>query len=913
MRFFRRKKREQDLERELRSDLELEAAEQRENGVSAEEAYYAARRAFGNTTLVKEDVRQAWGWQWFADLANDIRHTARHLRKSPGFTTTALLSLAVGIGANTSIFTIINAVLLKSLPVRDPEGLVVLGPARASGSGVGIPRDGRFSLFSYDLYKHFRATNLFAGLCAVQSSEETDVSVRRAGWSEPELAQARLVSGNYFEVLGVGAALGRTITPSDDSPSAQSVAVLSFRDWKGRLGGDPSVIGSTIYVGRTSFTIIGVAPPGFYGETLQPDPPDLWLPISADRLLNRASALVDKPDVHWLYLIGRLAPAVSSAQAQTRLTSVLGNWLLNNEGSAISAERRERISRSHIELTPGGSGIVHMQRAYSLTLRLLLGISIAVLLVTCVNIANLLLARGTARSGEVSVRLALGASRWRLIRQSLTESLTLAVAGGALGLLIASTGTKLLISLFFRGTNYVPIQTSPDLRILAFTLTFSCGAAVVFGLLPAIRMSTQIAPLIKGTSPSIKSSRLSHRSFGLGAALVAAEVALSLVVLAGAGTFARSLANLSEQQFGFDRDGVLIVNIDPTHAGYNDNYLGPLYREIYSRLNSMPGVQSASFSYYSPFNDCCWAFSVSVEGYTPKPKEEMQARLNRVSPGYFQTLRTKVLLGRTFDKHDAQHPNGIAIVSEEFVRRFLPNENPIGRRFGIGGQDHSHDLEIVGVVGNAKYESPREEIMPMAFLPLLEETGTGSASSDEQSHPANVIELRFGGNPQTVAAEVRHVLAEIDPGLPVLRVSTLSEQVSRELNQESVIATLAVLFAFIALVLSCLGVYGLMSYAIQRRTNEIGVRMALGARRAAVIRMMVRESLVQGFAGIIIGIPIALAAFRLVANQLYGVSANDPRYFAGAALVLLLCLMMAGYLPARRASRVDPLLALRYE
>ena len=491
-----------------------------------------------------------------------------------------------------------------------------------------------------------------------------------------------------------------------------------------------------------------MAQPSFYGETLRPDPPDFWLPLSADRLLNREQALVDKPDVHWLYLIGRLGPGVSAAQAPTRLTSALRNWLLASEGSGISAERRERIARSHVELTPGGSGIVHMQRAYSTTLRLLLCISIVVLMITCANIANLLLARGAARAGETSVRLALGAGRWRLVRQSLTESLTLALTGGAVGMLAASAGTKLLIALFFRGTDYVPIQTTPDLRILAFTLFLSCGAAIVFGLLPAMRMNSQVVPLIKGASPGIKSSRLFHRSFGLGAVLIVVEVALSLVVLAGAGTFARSLANLSDQQFGFNRDRVLIVNIDTTHAGYDYGRLRPLYRQMYSRLNSLPDVKSASVSYYSPFDDCCWAFSVSVQGYTPKPNEEMQARLNRVSPGYFQTLGTKVLLGRTFDERDAARSQGIAVVTEEFVRRFLPDGNPIGKRFGIGGERHAGDLEIVGVVGNAKYESPREEAMPMAFLPLLYEIAGKSASSSDDSHLANVIELRFAGPPK---------------------------------------------------------------------------------------------------------------------------------------------------------------------
>ena len=837
----------------------------------------------------------------------------RHLRKSPAFTATAVASLAVGIGANTAIFTIINAVLLKSLPVRDPQSLVVLGPTRGSGSGSGIPRGGSFSLYSYALYQHLQETSVFAGLCAVQSTTQTDVSVRRPSWNESQLAQARLVSGNYFEVLGVGAVRGRAFAPSDDRPSAAPVAVVSFHYWKNRLGGNLSVLGSPLSIGRTSFTIIGVAPPEFYGETLSPDPPDFWLPLSANRPLDGGRALLDQPEEHWLYLIGRLAPGVSAAQAQIRLTTALRRWLLAHEGSTLSAERRARISKAHIELTPGGSGIVHMQRAYSLTLRLLLGLSLAVLLITCANLAHLLLARGAARRADTSLRLALGASRWRLVRQSLTESLALALTGGVFGVGIAAVGTKLLLTLFFRGTEYVPIQASPDLRILAFTLLLSCGAAFVFGLLPAIRMTSQVAPVMEGASPGIKGSQLSSRSLGLGAVLIVVEVALSLVVLAGAGTFARSLANLSGQSFGFNRERVLVVDIDAAHASYDESRLGPLYREMYARLNALPGVKSASFSYYSPFNKCCWAFSVSVGGYTPKPGDPTQSRLNRVSPGYFQTLGTKVLLGRALNEQDGTGSRRVAVVTEEFVRRFLPRQNPLGQHFGIGGPRHAGDLEIVGVVANAKYESPREELMPMAFFPMLQERSSDSDPSTDESRFAQVIEVRSTARPETVATEVRRVLAEIDPGLPVLRVSTLSENISLMLNQENVIAALALFFGFVALVLSCLGLYGLMAYTVQRRTSEMGIRMALGASRISVIGMVLRQALVQGLAGVAIGIPAALAALRLVANQLYGVSPTDPKYFVLAALILLVCMTLAAWMPARRASRIDPLRALRYE
>lgn len=912
MRWRLRKSREQDIDRELRSHLDAEAEEQAEHGMPEDEAQYAAKRALGNVTRVKEEMRAVWGGRWIDDLLKDIRYAGRQMRSAPGFMLTVIASLALGIGASTAIFTLINAVLIKSLPVRDPAGLVVLGDARASGDGVGIPTGGLFSLYSYDLYKHLETKKVFTGLCAFRSSREDDISVRQNGQGESQVTQAKLVSGNYFEVLGIRAAMGRTLTSSDDSSSAPPTAVVSFRYWKNKLGSHPSVIGSSIELGGVSFTIVGVAPPGFYGETLQPNPPSFWLPLSADRQLNHQRALIDNPDEHWLYLMGRLAPGISKVQAEGRLTAALHNWLLNREGAGISTNERKKISKSYIELTPGGSGIVHMQQTYSWTLRLLLGISLAVLIITCANAASLVLARGTARATEISVRRALGASRGRLIRQWLTESLVLALSGGASGLLVAIAATRLLIALFFRGTDHIPIQTYPDFRVLLFALILSCGAAIAFGLAPAIRINSQIGPVLKGASPGIKGSRLSHRSFGLGSALIAGEVALSLVVLAAAGAFTRSLANLSNQRFGFDGDHVLTADIDTSHAGYDDSRLGQLYRRMYSRLNGLPGVKSASFSYYSPFDKCCWAFSVGVQGYSPKPMERMSVRLNRVSPGYFQTLGTKVLAGRTFDERDTPSAPRVAVVNEELVRRFFSNRDPIGRRFGIGGERNASELEIVGVVENAKYESPWEETTPMAFLPLLQVKPGESASAD-QSNFVNVIEIRSSSNPDAIASEIRSALAEIDPHLPVLRVSALSSQVSRELNRESTIAALALAFGSIALALSCLGLYGLMAYSVQRRTNEMGVRIALGARRVSITTMVVRQSLLQALAGIAVGIPAAFATIRFIASQLYGVDPADPQYLAIAALVPLLCSAAAGYIPARHAARIDPMVALRYE
>ena len=550
----RRSRLDDDLREELDTHLALIEDEEQARGSSVEQARQTARSRFGNPLTYRERALDAVMAAWLDNVWQDVRFATRQLRKSPGFTAVAVITLALGIGANSAIFTLIDAVLMKPLPVRDPGRLVMLGDARSSG--VGTRPDGSFPVFSHELYKHLRDTGVLDGLCAFQSGN-AEVSVHRTGAGAARPAAARLVSGNYFEVLGVNAALGRTIVPIDDSAAAAPVSVVSFRYWKDTLNGDPSVVGSTVDLNGVPVAIVGVAAPEFYGDRLQPDPPGFWLPISADRQLNPQRKLVDDPDQYWLYLMGRLPPDTSAAERQARLTVALQSWLLSRDGSNLSDEQRRDLSNSRVELTPGRSGVNRMQKDYSQTLRLLLGISAAVLLITCANLAGLLLARGAARRPERSVRLALGASRGRLLRQSLTESLTLALAGGALALLVAAAGTRLLVVLVFRGADYVPIQVVPDVRVLAFTFALSCAAAVFFGLLPAIRMGSDIAPAIKGGAPGARDPVLSHRRFGPGQALIIGEVALSLVLLAAAVSFARSLANVAGQSFGFDREHVL--------------------------------------------------------------------------------------------------------------------------------------------------------------------------------------------------------------------------------------------------------------------------------------------------------------------------------------------------------------------
>ncbi|HEX5732145.1 MAG TPA: ABC transporter permease [Blastocatellia bacterium] len=837
------------------------------------------------------------------DLWQDIRFGLRMLRKNMVFTSVAVLSLALGIGANTAIFTLINAVLLKSLPVAEPERLVLFTDSNSEGTMLGDPPTGEWQLFSHALYERFRDHNeSFQGLCAFRSGENW-LSVRMEGIPPGDAAaqaMGHLVSGNYFEVLGVKATMGRVLASEDDAPGARAVAVISHKYWKERCGGDPQILDKAVVLNGTPFTIVGVTPPEFFGERVR-RAPDFWLPLVFQPQIDLRDSYLPNQQVYWLNLMGRLKPGVSIQQAQANVNVTLQQFLIEQAGSQISDERLSAIQASHVELKDGAGGISGLRLYYSEPLRMLMAIVVMILMIACANVGNLLLARSASRQMEISMRLALGASRARLVRQLLTESVLLAAIGGALGLLSAQWGVSALVAMV---SQTAPLDITPDTAVLAFTVGVSLAAGILFGLLPALRASKiDLATALKEKATRSGGGRL---RFGLAPMLVVSQVALSLVLLVGAGLFARSLMKLEQERIGFNKENVLLLSINSRMTGYKSPELTALYRDLLDRVGSLPGARSATLASYSPLSGISRTSNITVQGYTPEPGEDMNISQMLIGPSYCETLGLPLLAGREIGPQDTPASPRVAVVNETFARHFFPEENPIGRRFGIGdGQQQSGDIEIVGVIGDAKYESVWGKPVRMIYRPILQ--------VQEQSPLLRSLEVRTEGDPLALASQVRAVISDVNDKLAVMDVTSFSEQIASSLQQERLIARLVSFFGLLALVLACIGLYGVMAHAVVRRTNEIGIRMALGADPRKILWMVLRETLVLVFAGIAIGVPVALAAARLISSQLFEVNYADPLTIIIATAVLIAVAALAGYLPARRAAHVDPMVALRFE
>ncbi len=830
-------------------------------------------------------------------LWKDIRFGLRMLAQKPAFTAVAVLTLALGIGANTAIFTLFDSLLLESMPVHDPGRLVLFSSELSEGTYTGDAPTGPWPWFSFEFYEFLSKQALpFESVCAFRMGESA-VSVHFAAERSDEQtrrAVMHLVSGNYFTVMGVDAAMGRMLAPADDRPNSPPVAVVSYGYWKQRLRADPAAIGKVAILNGTAFTIVGVAPPEFFGERVR-RPPDYWLPLAFQPRMEPYKYL-DDTNAYGLNMMGRLRPGATREQAQAAVTVALQQFLRDKAGAHISADRAQNIAKSYIQLSDGGRGLSQLRFQYSQPLHILLVVVGMVLLIASANVGSLLLARAVSRRAEISLRLALGASRGRLIRQLLTESILLAAIGAGCGFLLAHWGVKVLAAYMAEGS---PQQPHLNLQVLLFTLGITLLAGILFGLAPALQsVRTDLISVLKAGSIGAGSGRRSRSTQGL----VIVQIAVSLVLLVGAGLFARSLLNLERLPLGFDSRNVLLARIDPRFAGYKPENVGALYRQLLDRLNELPGVRAATIAYYSPLSGSKSTTGIEVEGYALQSGEHPKAETIEVCANYPKVLGIPLLLGRAIGFEDTAASPKVAMVNETFVRHFFPNQDPIGHRFSFGSR---RSYEIVGVLGDAHFQDARERQADVVFLSLMQDQTPDALRAE--------IEVRTDGNLRDMSAAIRKLVAQVDPTLPITGVQSLRAQIDANYDRERLAARFVSFFSGLALLLACVGLYGVVAQDVARRRTEIGVRMALGAQRTGILRMVLRDTAVLLLGGLALGIPAAFAAAEMISSQLFGLRTGDLVSFMGAIAILAVVMAFAGFLPAHRASRVDPMVALRYE
>jgi macrolide transport system ATP-binding/permease protein len=942
-----RKRRIEELNEEIQGHLALAARENMESGLAPKDAQTAARLEFGSIALAEEVTRDMWGGRWFADLLQDIRFALRTLRKSPGFTAVAVLTLALGVGANTAIFSVIDAVLLRSIPVKDPQRLVVFNwSARANPKLQGHSDYGDCAdqtgigdcSFSIPFYKTVRAqAGAFSGMAAFAGPFDVDLS----GNDTASIVRGLYVSGDFFSSLGVNTILGRPLAPFDDLPSAQPAIVLNYAYWVRAFGAAPSVVGRAVRLDSTTVTIVGVADPHF--TNLTPGKPlDFFMPFSvADSLRGkwyRSKDRVADPTNWWVVILGRIKPGLSIRQAQADATTIFRNEMLHGAAPLSKPEDAPAIT-----LRPARSGLNGETSQLAPALYVTMVIVAFILLIACANVAGLTLARSASRQKEIAVRLALGAGRARIIRQLLTESVLLAVAGGALGVLVAVWGVDAIATLLSNGSAQpFPFAVAPDWRVFLFTVAITFLTGILFGLAPSLRGSrVDLTPSLKESASSLPGAAANTgQRFRLGDALVVAQVALSMVVLVGAGLLVRTLRNLHSINPGFDAQNILLFGIDPHLAGYTDQQTQQIYSNLQQRFAALPGVISVSYSEDALLAGGWGAGSVHVDG-TP-PKQDANTGELPVGLNFFSTMRSPLLAGRSFISADfaaaaannaaqkardaaAENANPASspaspsptaldeayyhsapvplVVNESFARKYLASKNPIGLHMGNADRDDIPSLgpgyTIVGVVGDTKYAQLRRKTAPIIFLPLV----------SDSAH----FELRIAANPTALVKNVREIVLQAGDNLPLTDVRTQTEQIDQILFQERLMSRLSSFFAALALVLACIGLYGLLSYEVARRTRELGIRVTLGAQHRDLSRLVIGRGILLALIGVAIGVAAAVGVTRFMSAMLYDVRANDPLTMVAVAALLILVAFAACYIPARRAMKVDPMVALRYE
>ena len=897
------KRRRGEIADEIREHLEEKIEELVAEGLTREDAEHAARREFGNVTKVKEDGRSAWGWVWLENFLMDVRYALRQLRANPGFTTVAILTLALGIGANTAIFSLLNNAMLQRVPVKHPEELYVArwsangAPKTAGSSSYGDCGRSQWSKERSEacsvprpLFGEIRAHNeVFAGVAAFAGPAQVTLS----GNGLASMARAELVSGDYFSTLGVNAMIGRTFESSDEAAAAAPVAVLSYGYWKAAFGGRPDALGRVINLNGVAFTVVGVADPGF--TRLTPGhSQDLWVPISQFHALRlRWGGGEDENNNWWVTVVARMKPGGNHAQAEAQVSGLFQNWVTANGQLKASEEPK-------VALLPIQKGLVGNRNQIATPIYITMAAVGIVLLIACANVAGLMVSRGAARQKEIAVRLALGAGRGRVMQQLLTESVMLSLAGAGLGCLFAVWGGQALVSFLSAGQrNPTLLEAKLDGTVLAFTVAIAVLTGVLFGLAPGLRGTrVDVTPALKSNTVNLGVERRSGRGrFGLGSLLVAAQVGLSVVLLVGAGLVVRTLMNLQKIDPGFDTNNLVIFGIDPGLTGYyKGEQITRLYSEVERRISALPGVISTSYSSDALLDGSLWTSDVKIQGR--KDATAVETSMLAVGPEFLKTMKIPLLAGRTLSVEDIEGKKIVAVVNRTFVERFLEGHEPIGLHFG-GDDPKAPQYEIVGVVGDAKYDDLRSPVAPTAYVPIKE----GSA----------YFAVRTAGDPAAAVPTLRKTIAELDNNLPLYDVRTQTERIDRLLMTERLMARLASLFGLLALALACIGLFGLLSYEVARRTREIGIRTALGAQKQDVVRLVVRQGLALVIVGALAGTAAAFGLTRYLESLLYGVGAGDPLTFVAVCTLLIVVAMVAAWLPARRAAKVDPMVALRYE